>query len=219
MTRLEEPLRAIVNECLDAIEPGQVTDFSQAVAYRIPLYMICDLLGVGRARAEDFMRWSHAIFASFEPGAAAMFDDVIEMFDFFEAELEDRKRNPRDDLITDLVQAEHDGDRFTTDEMLMWCWVLLVSGQDTTACLLAGGVRALLAHPEERAKLIEDPGLIGGAVHEMLRWVTPTHAQMRTAEADTEIRARRSPRATRSTCATRPPTVIPTSSPARTAST
>lgn len=188
MSRLEEPLRKIVNECLDAIEPGEVADFSQAVAYKIPLYMVCDLLGVGRTRAADFMRWSHAIFASFEPGADALFGDVIEMFDFFEGELDDRKRNPKDDLITDLVQAEHDGEGFTRDEMLMWCWVLLVSGQDTTACLLAGGLRALLDFPGERAKLIADPGLIPGAVHEMLRWATPTHAQMRTAEADTEIR-------------------------------
>jgi cytochrome P450 len=191
MYALEEPLRKLVNECLDTIEPGEASDFSQAVAYKIPLYMVCDLLGVGRERAADFMRWSHAIFASFEPGAEAKFGEVIEMFDFFEDEIADRRKHPKDDLITDLVQARHDGEGFTKDEMIMWCWVFLVAGQDTTACLLAGGVRALLAHPGERARLVADPSLVPGAVHEMLRWVTPTHAQMRTATTDTELRGQK----------------------------
>jgi cytochrome P450 len=112
------------------------------------------------------------------------------MVDFFEKEIEDRRKNPGDDLITEIVQAEKQGQTFSKDEMIMWCWVFLVAGQDTTANLISGGMRALLEFPEQQAKLAADPSLTPGAVEEMLRWVTPTWAMMRTATADTEVGGR-----------------------------
>ena len=183
---LEQPVRDLVNESLDLVA-GETVDFVPRVGDRIPLLLTVDLLGLDRALVDDYVRWSNAIFATFEPERGIDMDAIIEMLDFFEQEIDDRRSNPRDDLITDLVQVEHNGDRFTTDEMLMWCWVLLVSGQETTANLLSGGVHLLDQHPAQRERLTNDVDLMPTAVSEMLRWVTPTRYGMRTATRDVEF--------------------------------
>ena len=186
MHDLEAPVRQIVNDSLDLVD-GQVADFVTAVGDRIPLYLTIDLMGLDRAMADDFVRWSNAIFASFEPDKETDTQTLLDMLDFFEEEVEDRRSNPRDDLITDLVQAEHEGDRFTMDEILMWCWVLLTSGQETTANLLSGGTLVLFQNPASRNRLADDPSLMSRAVAEMLRWVTPTRYGMRTATRSVDL--------------------------------
>ena len=189
MHQLEEPVREIVQLCLADVGSGETADFTTLIANRVPLLVICDLLGVDRACSSDFSRWVNAVISAFGPNAVPSYGEIDEMLDFFEAEVDERMAHPRDDIITDLTQAEHHGDRFTKHEMVLWCWNLLAGGAYTTADLLGGGVRALLDFPHERLKLLDNPALIDDAVEEMLRYVTPNLYHMRTATRDVVVRA------------------------------
>ncbi len=185
---LEPKIRSVVGECFDGVD-NEVIDFGQAVGRPVPMRLIVDLLGLDPSMADDFARWSDAMMSSYEPGNESGLDAVNEMFDFLEEQIRDRESNPgQDDLIADLVAAEHDGDRFTHYEILMWCWALLVAGQETTATLLISGLRALLETEGELDKLRADPETLDTAVSEMLRWVTPNRSQTRTATQETVVR-------------------------------
>ena len=185
---LEPTVRRVVKECIDRVD-GDVIDFGNAIGRPVPMTLIVELLGLDTARIADYTRWSSAVMASLEPGSEADLDAVNEMFDFFEAELDERVANPdRDDLIADLVRAEDQGDRFSRDEILMWCWALLVAGQETTATLLTSGLRAVLETEGQQDALRRDPQLLDTAVAEMLRWVTPNRCMTRTATQDTTLR-------------------------------
>lgn len=184
---LEPATRRIVTGILDDLPKGEVVDIVEALAW-VPLRVVCEVLGVGEARAADFKRWADAIFAAYEPGKGPDWNAMVEMFDYLETELEDRRRRPREDALSDFVTAEYEGTKLSTDECLMWSWLLLAGGQDTTTNLLNTGLRTLLEHPGELAKLVADPSLVGNAVNELLRWVVPDRNMGRTAVVDTEIR-------------------------------
>jgi cytochrome P450 len=188
VARLEPMIRDITRRCLDAIEPGDAVDFTKTVAERIPMDLMCGLLGVDVSRSADFRRWSDAIIGSFEPGAAADWPSIHEMLAFVAGEMADRRRAPRDDLITELVQGRYKGEGLSDGEIMMWVWNLLVGGQETTVNMLSGGVLALLEHPVERDRLVADRSLAAGATAEILRWTAPVRYMRRTATADTEIR-------------------------------
>jgi cytochrome P450 len=99
-----------------------------------------------------------------------------------------RKRaDPRDDIATSLLHAEVDGQRLTEREFNFFVMLLINAGGDTTRNLVAGGMCALMDHPEERAKLEAEPSLLPTAVEEMLRYVSPLVAFLRTATKDTEL--------------------------------
>ena len=107
----------------------------------------------------------------------------------YAAELAARKRaQPGDDIATSLLHAEVDGQRLTDMEFNLFFVLLIIAGGDTTRNLVAGGMRALIEHPEERAKLEADPSLLPTAIEEMLRYVSPVIVFSRTATKDTELR-------------------------------
>ena len=188
MRELEPTVRRVVDDCLDGLPDGPV-DFGKLVGRHIPMTIIVGLLGLDGSMAPQFARWSDAVMASLEPGSRGDVKAVNEMFDFLDAEISDRQSNPgQDDLIADLVATESDGDQFERDEILMWCWALLVAGQETTATLLTTGLRALLDNPGELAKLRAEPQPLDTAVSEMLRWATPNRCMTRTATAATMLR-------------------------------
>ena len=113
---------------------------------------------------------------------------AVEMF-AYSTELVARKRaDPGDDIATSLLHAEVDGQRLTDVEFNSFFMLLINAGGDTTRNLVAGGISVLMDHPEERAKLEADPSLLPTAVEEMLRYVSPVIAFVRTATTDTELR-------------------------------
>ena len=104
------------------------------------------------------------------------------------AELFDqRRREPRDDLLTALLAAEIDGERLGEDELLGFGWLLLVGGNDTTTNLIGNGLELFARHPDQRCRLAEDPARLGAAVEEVLRYASPTHSLPRTATRDVEM--------------------------------
>jgi cytochrome P450 len=112
---------------------------------------------------------------------------AMELVVYLDAALDERVDQPRDDLLSALLAAEVDGVRLTRQELLGFGMTLLVAGNETTRGLLTGGMLALAEWPDQRARLVADPALIGSACEEMLRWVTPIMAMARTATTGTEL--------------------------------
>ncbi|GLY84214.1 cytochrome P450 [Actinoallomurus iriomotensis] len=149
------------------------------LGYPLPVRTITALLGIEPVRQPDFVRWTEAItsFAgSFtqDPARQAEFRTArTELAEYFREVFADRRTHPRDDVISVLLAAEPDGSRLTDDELLDFCTLLLINGHETTKTLLVNTVLCLSAHPDALARPRTDPGLVPGAIEEVLRFLPP----------------------------------------------
>jgi len=180
--RLVEGLRPniqrLADDLLDAVEAraeatGERTmDLIADYAFPIPVTIIMDLLGIPRDRRDDIRRWSNAL-AAFD-GSVEVAEQIAPEVDAFIAYLRDlvvdKRRNPRDDLVTALVRAEENGDRLNDEELIAMIYVLIFAGHETTLHLIGNGTLALLTHPDQLDRLRGNPALIRGAVEELLRY-------------------------------------------------
>jgi cytochrome P450 len=202
--RLVEQLRgrieALCEELLDAMErKGGRQGRAELVAdYALPLpaTVIAELLGVPAQDHNKFHRWSSRVLSVSSsrdmmralPAALAFVRYLRKMF-------ERRRIDPKDDLMTALVQAEEAGDKLSEDELLAMGFLLLVAGHETTVNLIASGTLALLENPDQMEKLKEDPSLSGPAVEELLRYTSPVDmATERYAREDVEVAGTTIPR-------------------------
>jgi cytochrome P450 len=190
VARVEEAVRALARELIDAVPVGEPFDYVELLSAPLPVLVIAELLGVSDADRRDFRRWSDATIEAAD-GAQSMSDsvmaDVGEMVDFLQQRAAERRRAPGDDVISLLVTAEVGGRRLSDAEVLMLCMSLVVAGNETTRHLLSGAAVALAEHPDQRAALAGEPAGIPGAVEECLRWVTPIKVFGRTATRPTEV--------------------------------
>jgi cytochrome P450 len=178
VAQLTPILEQLVTDALDEIDAGAPIDAVDAISAPVPILMIANMLGVPADDLPTFRTWSDAIAIAAtdptDPRAMA----AIDFFVYFNAKLDARasEPDPPDDLLT-AITADAE---LTRAEQLGFCMSLLVAGNETTRHLISGGLVALAAHPEQRAKLAEDESLIPVAVEEMLRWITPIVAMART---------------------------------------
>ena len=188
--RLEPRMHEIANELLDAaLEQGDV-DLVQALSYPLPVTVIAEIIGIPAEDRAKFKRWSDEAVANlglvflggFDPERAQrqlrLFDA---MRDYFIPLAEERKRRPREDLLTGLVQAEHEGSKLDIEEMLSMLVLLLVAGNETTTTLIGNATLELLAHPGELKRLRDDPRLLPSAIEEVLRFASPVQFDPRRA--------------------------------------
>ena len=188
---LEPKIREIVRGILDGVEPDSVHEFAEEIAAPLPTRMIAELIGAPPDDWEQFRAWSDAATGTADPEIEL--DSLVAMgqlFEYFQKLIAARRTEARDDLLSVLAGAEIDGHRLTDEDLLNFAFLLLVAGNETTRNLIALGTLALIAHPDQRRLLIEDPTLIPGAVEEMLRWNSPVVHMARTATTDVEIRGR-----------------------------
>jgi cytochrome P450 len=172
--QLRPRISAITAGLLDDMSAQQEVDLLTAFAFPLPVTVICELLGVPVADRDQFRAWSATIVSeSVSPEVAQ--DHITAMIGYFRNLLAARRRAPADDLLSALISARDDTDRLSEDELLSMAWLLLVAGHETTVNLIAGGVLALLLNPGELARLRADPALLGGAVEELLRYVSPVN--------------------------------------------
>jgi cytochrome P450 len=172
--QLRPRISAITAGLLDDMSARQEVDLLTAFAFPLPVTVICELLGVPVADRDQFRAWSATIVSeSVSPEVAQ--DHVTAMIGYFRNLLAARRRAPADDLLSALISVRDDTDRLSEDELLSMAWLLLVAGHETTVNLIAGGVLALLLHPGELGRLRADPALLGGAVEELLRYVSPVN--------------------------------------------
>ncbi|MEU9566214.1 cytochrome P450 [Streptomyces sp. NPDC048161] len=169
---LRPRVQQITDELLDAMVPAGSADLVDALAFPLPMTVICELIGVPDLDRDAFRLLSNGVVTPTSPQGEM--EAVRAMNEYLGELIEDKRRSPGEDLMSALVRTrDEDGDSLSPDELVGMAFLLLVAGHETTVNLIANGVRALLGHPEQLAALLDDPELIGGAVEEMLRYDGP----------------------------------------------
>ncbi len=188
---LEPRIEAVAAELLDGLPRADRFDAIADFAHPLPIIVIAEMLGVPKEDRERFRFWSdEAVLAIGMPTldeARRAHKSIAEIDAYFSAIIEERRREPRDDLVTALVRAEEDGDRLNATELLGTCSLLLVAGNETSANLIGNGLFALLQNPEQLALLREDPSIWQTVVDELLRYDAPIQLTIRIALEDLEI--------------------------------
>jgi cytochrome P450 len=185
---LEPRIAERTREVIDRLEPGETVDAVDGIGVPLPVVMIGELLGVPEEAHGDFRRWSDAAIEAADGMTPEVAAAMGELFAFFGELIEEKRRNPADDLVSKLVSAEVDGERLNRDELLVFCMTLLVAGNETTRHLLSGGIELLARFPDQHDRLAADPALLPTAVEEMLRWCTPVQSFGRTVTKPAELR-------------------------------
>jgi cytochrome P450 len=174
-------IREIAESLVAAITPNHQGEFDliDGLAGPLPAVAIAKILGIDPQLQNQFKDWSEAASAAFftgaldpslqEPGAVA----IESLRELFAQEIEQRQGGQADDLIGQMVHAQEDGDRFSKEEILTMCNLLLVAGNVTTSDLIGNGLRALLQHPAQVAMIRQRPEILPNAVEEMLRFDPP----------------------------------------------
>ncbi len=190
---LEQYIERLCHELIDGFVADGECEFVETFAERVPMTVIADQLGVPLADYDLFKSWSDAFVAQLsrmatleEEIAAAKL--IVEFQKYFAAKLEERRAEPKDDILSDIVHARFEDERpLDTSEMLSILQQLLVAGNETTTHCIAEGVLLLIQNPDQHALLKRDPELIGNFVEEVLRLASPTANMWRVATRDTEI--------------------------------
>lgn len=190
--RWRERTRQVVERVLDGIQTTEfnlISDFAGPV----PTVVIAELLGIDPAKHDQFKTWSdESVKTAFNPFAteaqkAAGNAASAALEGFIASEIKTRRQHLGQDLISDMIRAEDNGERLTEQEMIRQTNLLLVAGNVTTTDLIGNGIKALIDHPEQLAKLRADPSLIKNAVEEMLRYDSPVVNSGRIANRDINI--------------------------------
>ena len=187
-TEKHEPYtRALCNQLIDGfIDTGRV-DGAQEYAQQIPPRVIAHLLGVDEGKADEFTEWVRGVLEIGLSNPAVRQASREKIFGFFTDEVADRRVNPKDDLISELMAAEIDGEPISDNHIVGTCNLLLVAGIDTTWSSIGSALWHLAGHPDDRNKLVADPALIPTAVEELLRAYSPV-TMARVVSEDTEFK-------------------------------
>jgi len=174
VARLRPRVEEITAELLDALAGQERADLLPSFAAPLPITVICELLGVREEDRADFSGWSRTLLSApvrpEEMQAAAQ-----NMLAYLTALIAQKRAEPAEDLLSDLVHASDDGDSLSEPELVSMAFLLLVAGHETTVNLIANAVLALLREPEQLARLRAEPELLPGAVEEFLRFDGPIH--------------------------------------------
>jgi cholest-4-en-3-one 26-monooxygenase len=175
----------------DVIERGEC-EFVEDVAAQLPLQIICEMIGLPEADWPRMFEISNKLIGFDDPELQTTPEDgelaAAEIFGYCDQIAAERRRDPRDDLMSALVHAEVDGERLDDLDLNLFFVTLVVAGNETTRNLINHSMLALIEHPDEARRLRDDPELWPTAVEEMLRWGTSIHNFRRTAVHDTELR-------------------------------
>jgi len=213
---LEEKFETITREAIDLVAKDGRCDFVQSIAVPLPLHLIAEMIGIPRSERENFHEWSDAMMRADghydDPEIMGRAAHAAQAYSLLVGEIiEQRRLDPRDDLISALVGAKdrglighfdlesveaHGADpddalELANDELVMVLITLMVAGNETTRNALSGSMEILIRHPEIRDRLIARPEAIPDAVEEFLRFVSPVHSFARTATRDTTLRGQR----------------------------
>ncbi|MBW2270149.1 MAG: cytochrome P450 [Deltaproteobacteria bacterium] len=187
---MEGRIRAIANELMDGFADVGECDLLHAYAAQLPSRVIGELIGIPADRREAFLGWTEALIAT-NSAQDRQENPFEKIYAEFTELLALRRTGPADDLMSALLDTKVDGESLTEDELLGFCFLLVVGGNDTTTNLIANGSVLLARHPDQRAELVRDPSLIPGAIEEMLRYEAPTQALPRRVTREIEIHGRK----------------------------
>jgi cytochrome P450 len=182
----------VIEICNDLITKFPTGEFDLIPAYctQLPVRVIARLLGVPEEHGGDLLRWSNAMVSMYQANRSRAIEDAAnsaatEFSAFLRAYIETRRNDPRDDLITNLIAAEEDGVKLSTDELIGTCVLLLNAGHEATVHSMGNAVKTLLEHNTPRAALNDDN--IADTAEELLRYDPPLHMFTRYAYEDIEV--------------------------------
>ncbi len=187
---LAPDIEQITAELLDALPQEVPFDLIPSFCTQLPVRIIARLLGVPEAMAPDLLRWSSAMVAMYQAGRSRAVEDAAataatEFAAFLTAYIAERRSSPADDLISELIAAEQDGNRLTTPELIGTCVLLLNAGHEATVHSLGNAVKCLIEHATPRCALA--PDTVAATCEELLRFSPPLHMFDRYVYADVEI--------------------------------
>jgi cytochrome P450 len=190
--RLHDTIADIVDEIVEPIARQGHCDVVTDIARPYPVPIICALLGAPREDWEQFSLWTDAVFKAFSfPFSPDGVPDVLrawgELDDYVDDMVARRRHSLTDDLLSDLIRAEHDGDRLDGDELRMLATALLLAGTDTTRNQVAASIEILCDHPDQWKLLRGRPDLAMGAVNETVRHSSISNALVRTVTEDVDF--------------------------------
>ena len=186
--RIEE----ISHQLIDQIKKEKSSNLLESFATPIPITIIAEMLGVPTEMGPQLLAWSHAMVRMYQLGHSAQ-DEVNavkatqEFSAFLKGYIKERRSEPQDDLLTQLIEAQEEGKKLSEEELIGNVVLLLNAGHEATVNVIGNGVYALLKHPRQMQRLREEPDLIEGAVEELLRYDTPLHFFKRWVLEDTEV--------------------------------
>ena len=190
---LRPRIQEIVDELLDAVAQNGRMDVIRDLAYPLPVIVIAEMLGVPPEHRDQFKHWSDEIVGAL--GGPLVPQETLErsrvavheLAEYLSGVIVERRREPREDLVSGLIAAEEQGQILSEDEMLATAMLLLVAGNETTTNLIGNGMLSLLRNPDEMERLCADPSLVPTAVEELLRYDGPVQATGRVAMEELEI--------------------------------
>lgn len=199
LSRLSGRIVAITQELLDQICSTGYIDVVADIAYPLPTIVIAEMLGVPISDRPLFKRWADELLSSQlsdaefskpeqeqrnNPEIQRLTRIFEEMSDYFKAILEDRRRQPRDDMMSELLAAEVDGEHLSMEDTIGFCTLLLLAGHITTTNLLSQAIRCFDEYPDTLVQIREQPALMSGAIEEVLRYASPVWRLLRTTTTD-----------------------------------
>lgn len=192
---LQPEIEALAHDLIDAID-GPRVDLLPAFAEKLPVVVIARLLGVPEETAPQLLAWSHAMVAMYQARRDRAVEDAAnaaarDFAAFLTRVVAVRRRRPADDLITQLIAAEADGARLSTEELIATCVLLLNAGHEATVHAIGNGVRTILAESVPTATLFATPERAAETAEEILRHDPPLHLFTRIAREEVEIAGRR----------------------------
>ena len=194
--RLKPRIEEITADLIDRLDGSGVVDLVSGLAYPLPVIVIAEMLGVPTKDRKTFQNWSRTLVRGLDPQLTederkAMFGARDALKGYLRKILDQRRREPQEDLFSGLVAAEEQGDFLSEQELVSLCSLLLVAGHETTVNLLGSGTLALIENPDQLERLRSDPTLVSKAVEELLRYTSPVQWTDRLAAEDMEIEGRR----------------------------
>jgi len=191
VTQLEPRITIITNELLDHVAAAGEMDVVRDLAYPLPVTVISELLGIPAELREDFKRWSDALVTgdegTSEEERKALFQEVQGMYGYFTQVLEERRQHPQNDLVSALLAASIDGQSLSNEELLGFCGLLLVAGNETTTNLLGNMILCFDENPDVVERLRTNRALVPGAIEEVLRYYSPVKAMVRITATETML--------------------------------
>ena len=192
IAKMEDRIRATAHSLLDGVGDTGEFDLMANFANLLPVIVIGEMIGVPTDDREQFKVWSDQIIRGIEPNLSdtelsALLDTAEALAAYFAPIIEERRREPQDDLVSRLVGAENEGNQLSNDETQITLRLLLVAGNETTTNLIGNGLKALLEHPDQLELLRNQLELIPNAIEELLRYDSPVQIDVRRLVEDTRV--------------------------------
>jgi cytochrome P450 len=194
LKRLDERITVLARQYVDRmVDLGGECDFVKDVAVHFPLSVILSLLGLPESDFDRMLQLTQELFGGDDPelrrstDLEEQFTVLLDFFNYFTQLTHARREDPTEDLASALANAKIDGEYLSDMDLASYYVIIATAGHDTTSSTIAGGMLALLEHPEELARLKADAELNSSGIEEMIRWVTPVKEFMRTAALDSTV--------------------------------